>query len=157
MSIAYDLNNRWSSAGAGKIDVRLQSKSIGGAARYSPTKVIDEFSDYEAYDFAGWDGYLAVPIGAETLRAARRFKQLLPRRVPKPDIAPGADGTIGFEWRSGPPSRRTVTFIEIGPGDAVKALRVYPSAKSPATWPQRPVRVETLDFISLLFPPDEPY
>ena len=156
MSVAYDLNNRWSITGPIKIDTRLRPKSIGGTY-YAAVTGSDQFSDYEGYNFSDWDGFGAVAIAEETIHAARRFYSLLPRRVPRPDIAPGADGTIGLEWRFGPSTGRTVTFIEIGPGDAVKAFRIYPSDTSPSVWPKRPIRTDTVDFISQLFPSDESY
>ena len=70
---------------------------------------------YDRYAVPNWDGYDADPITAETLSAARKFMTMLPATLGKPDIAPGADGTIGFEWilASGPLRK---LFIDIGPG-----------------------------------------
>lgn len=55
----------------------------------------DDLSDYEDYDFEDWDGYGGKPITAETLALARAINDLLKQ---PPHIAPGGDGTIGFEW-----------------------------------------------------------
>lgn len=55
----------------------------------------DDLSQYEDYDFEGWDGYGGKPITAETLALARAINDLLKQ---PPAIAPGGDGTIGFEW-----------------------------------------------------------
>lgn len=85
--------------------------------------VPDRFTDYESYDVSGWDGYDADPITADTLRVARHFAQSLPRHVPSSDIAPGADGTIGFEWRIGRHSDVVAIFVEVGPGDNMGAFK----------------------------------
>ena len=70
---------------------------------------------YEAYAHSNWDGYDAEPISPETLRAARFFLSMLPETLGEPDIAPGADGTIGLEWSfTDRPLRKL--FIDIGPG-----------------------------------------
>jgi hypothetical protein len=57
-----------------------------------------ELSGYEDYNSANWDGYGAQPVKPETLNVARIIAAML--REP-PDIAPGGDGSIGFEWVSG--------------------------------------------------------
>ena len=96
-----------------------------GAARYPSTSPVpDEFSEYELYDVRDWDGYDAAPITSETVQTARSFKLLLPREAPEPDIAPGGDGTIGFEWRFGSPEHRSLILVDVGPGDLITARRV---------------------------------
>lgn len=55
----------------------------------------DRFDGYEQYNFRGWDGYDGLPITPETLRLAKAIDSLLSE---PPHIAPGGDGTIGFEW-----------------------------------------------------------
>jgi hypothetical protein len=96
-----------------------------GASRYSSTAPVpDEFSGYELYKVPDWDGYGAEPITSETVQAARSFKLLLPMDAPQPDIAPGGDGTIGFEWRSGSPGMRSLILVDIGPGDLITPRRV---------------------------------
>ena len=121
--------------------------------------IMDEFSQYDLYNLLlhapDWDGFGAEPISSETIRAARRFKSLWPRHIPIADIAPGADGTIGFEWRSGLPSDRTVVLIEVGPGNTVKALRAHPGNKPLDRWGPSSVMIGNLGFLDILFPPDE--
>ena len=70
---------------------------------------------YERYSVPNWDGYGADPITAETLTAARSLMRMLPSTFGAPDVAPGADGTIGLEWisSSGPLKK---LYIDIGPG-----------------------------------------
>jgi hypothetical protein len=113
----------------------LRSTDEYGAWQAGP----DEFSDYESCDFSDWDGNGAKPITAATIQAARRLKALLPPDAGSPDIAAAADGTIGFEWRSSPNQDRTITLVEVGPGDTVKASRFYTS-RMPESWAPVPVR-----------------
>lgn len=54
--------------------------------------------EYEGYNVGNWDGYGAEPIKPETLAFAQKLAALLER---KPDDAPGGDGSICWEWRSG--------------------------------------------------------
>jgi hypothetical protein len=123
----------------------------GTAATYrGSTRTTDEFSAYEDYDFPDWDGSNAAPITLETVNAARRLRNLLPRSVPSPDIAPGGDGTIGFEWRSG----QEITFIEVGPGKTVKASRFFPN-RPPETWPQKLIPFGIHSLLHTLFPANE--
>jgi hypothetical protein len=79
----------------------------------------DEFSEFELYDISDWDGYGADPITASTIATARSFYRMLPRILPPPDIAPGADGTIGFEWRLGSKETYKLFFVDIGPGEYI--------------------------------------
>jgi hypothetical protein len=87
----------------------------------------DPLAGFEEYDFSGWDGERAEPIQAATIRNARRFFDFLltlPREGTAPNVSPGADGTIGFEWR--PPSGGLKKlFVEIRPDDTVRAYWVY--------------------------------
>jgi hypothetical protein len=82
----------------------------------------DRFTEYEAYHVPSWDGYGAEPILPETVRAARSLSRLLPPEAPEPDIAPGGDGTIGFEWYSS--IGREWILVDVGPGELVKARRM---------------------------------
>jgi hypothetical protein len=75
----------------------------------------DPLRGYERYSVPNWDGYDAEPISAETISAARSFLKMLPTRLGSPDIAPGSDGTIGFEWIFEDQKTRKL-FIDIGPG-----------------------------------------
>ena len=53
---------------------------------------------FEAYSIEGWDGYDAEPLSKNALDAARDWLDALPHWIPNPDIAPGADGSIGIDW-----------------------------------------------------------
>jgi len=105
-----------------------QATAVGN---YAPTPTIrdqfttpDKFTDYESYNVPGWDGYDADPITIETVQAARYFARQLPRHLLPADIAPGADGTIGFEWQMGGNGDKSETiFVEVGPGDTISAFR----------------------------------
>ena len=152
MSLSYEFDHDYRpTAGLSRFDVGQLPASTGGVS-YAEIVTDDEFSEYEQYNVPDWDGCGAEPITKETVEAARRFKSLWPRSIPLADIAPGADGTIGFEWRSGPEPERTVTYIEVGPGDTVRALRVYSDGRPPDRWEPRPVKIGTLDFLEILFP-----
>lgn len=98
--------------------------SLDDLIGYVPVPTEDEFSDYESYNVPDWDGYGAAPVTGETVRAARDFKGLFPLHIPTGDVAPGADGTIGFEWRRGSPANRVYILVDIGPGDKVVGRRV---------------------------------
>lgn len=49
-----------------------------------------------------WDGYGAAPVNLQAVQRAWDLLELLPSWVPKPMIAPEADGEVLVEWRSGP-------------------------------------------------------
>ena len=76
----------------------------------------DPLAGYERYASPNWDGFDAEPIARATLASARRFLGLLPDTLGAPDIAPGADGTIGLEWSFTDGQLRKL-FIDIGPGN----------------------------------------
>ncbi len=75
---------------------------------------VDPLAGYERYASANWDGHNADPVTRATLTAARRFLRQLPDTLGAPDIAPGADGTIGLEWSFKDRPLRKL-FIDIGP------------------------------------------
>src|SRR2546429_568723 len=100
-----------------------------------PTKKISEnlfatdmndaaFLGFSEYAIRDWDGDGAEPITSETLDFARRVHSALPRALRPADIAPGGDGTIGFEWQEGPAERRKFTIIKVGPDDRVAARKL---------------------------------
>lgn len=125
--------------------------SSGWSGHYTPIlPKDDEITEFEEYDVPDWDGYGAAPISRATTHAARRFMSLLPRTSPPADIAPGADGTIGFEWRIGSGPGTTSVFVDIGPGDSIKARRIV--AGRPETWPTRPLNIGAYHLMPLLFP-----
>jgi hypothetical protein len=103
---------------------RLITASTAGIYRRTPN--VDQFTEYESYR-ENWDGYGADPIAMETVDAARQFWRLLPREIRAPDVAPGADGTIGFEWREGGRGNRKIVVVEIGPGASVTARVAHPN------------------------------
>lgn len=73
------------------------------------------FEAYEReYSTPNWDGYGASPISAQTLLAARNIRACFPGDFAHPHIAPGADGSVGFEWITGGPVRKI--FLDVGPG-----------------------------------------
>jgi hypothetical protein len=131
MSGAYqfdDPNVRVRSSGTGPVRIAryaLPLSVFGGGSYKTALLATDLFAEYEAYNVPGWDGYDAEPVTNETVDTARRFRRLLPRALRAPDIAPGADGTIGFEWRHGPRNHYKLIFVEIGPGDRVAARIVH--------------------------------
>jgi hypothetical protein len=103
---------------------RPSTASTFGVYRIS-TPHLDRFTEYEAYN-ENWDGFGAEPITRETVDAARQLWHSLPRDLRAPDVAPGADGTIGFEWREGAPDNRKIFVIEIGPGALITARVSHP-------------------------------
>jgi hypothetical protein len=105
----------------------VSSHSVGATSYPVPSIFPDEFSEYETYSMPNWDGYDAEPILPETVRAARSLNRLLPREAPEPDIAPGGDGTIGFEWYSA--AEKRWTLVDVGPGELIKARRMYDTGR----------------------------
>jgi hypothetical protein len=99
-------------------------KAVGGGWYTAHSPASDEFSSFESYDIDDWDGYGAKPITADTVKAARSFRNMFDRDIPQADIAPGADGTIGFEWRLGVSDKSTRILIDVGPGGRVFARRI---------------------------------
>lgn len=81
----------------------------------------DQLAGFESYAVANWDGYEAEPIMPRTLAAARQFLSALSR---SPDVAPGADGSIGFEWRfaEGPMKLLMIGFGDVDGEPGVEAL-----------------------------------
>jgi hypothetical protein len=75
---------------------------------------------------------------------------LLPRELRSADIAPGADGTIGFEWRTGSGDQRIVTIIDVGPGDRIVARRLFSNEKT-IEYDQTKVRTDAAALIKPLF------
>lgn len=108
-----------------------------GVFRHILPRAPDRFTDYEFYDADDWDGYGALPISRETVESARRFFLQIPRRFDYVDIAPGSDGTIGFEWRFGTGLNRSFVLIDVGPGEVLSARKIDPSGKITSFPPTR--------------------
>jgi hypothetical protein len=86
--------------------------------------VVDPFEGFEQYAQPNWDGFDALPVLPETVSSARKlYRSIEPelRKLKRPNIAPGSDGTVGFEWhyRGGEIKK---LFIEVQPQ---KKVRVY--------------------------------
>ena len=128
MNVAYPLRDRPPTFVSGVITwvTKYVVDTLAPPGMYASVNTLDVFSEFELYSFAGWDGYDAEPILLETVRASRALYRLLPMDALRPDIAPGADGTIGFEWRSGSTTNRSFVIIEVGPRGRVVASRIAP-------------------------------
>lgn len=140
MSIAYPIDDRRISPSAS----RSRTLNLGDWVQFlAPPAFVpvvslhDEFSEYEAYDVEDWDGYGAAPISIVTVNAARSFKRMLPRDTPLPDIAPGGDGTVGFEWRFGPPGEHCFVLVDVGPADLITARKINEDGAVKAFAPTR--------------------
>jgi hypothetical protein len=125
-------------------------------AAYKPQPVqSDIFSDYELYNFSDWDGCDAEPISAETIAAARRLLRLLPRSAAATaEVAPGGNGTIGFQWTIGSGLDRIVKYIEVGPGHIAKAS-TFADGRTTKRWPTRALSIGVYNFVPALFPHHE--
>jgi hypothetical protein len=109
----------------------------------------DPLAGYERYASPNWDGFDAEPVTRATLASARRFLRLLPDTFGAPDIAPGADGTIGLEWSfTDRPLRKL--FIDIGPGNVWSGYwRLASGGRE--TLPQRLIDEDTSPALTNLF------
>lgn len=126
LSLAYDYRPMTSSSSGARIIKKNNTmRAISSSGTYSAVAPSDAFSEYETYNCPDWDGYGAQPISQQTVRAARSFSYLLPISGQRPDVAPGADGTIGFEWRFGARENREFILIDVGPANRVVAKRVF--------------------------------
>ena len=109
----------------------------------------DPLAGYERYASPNWDGFDAEPVTRATLASARRFLRLLPDTFGAPDIAPGADGTIGLEWSfTDRPLRKL--FIDIGPGNFWSGYWRLASGER-ETIPQRQIDEDTGPALIALF------
>jgi hypothetical protein len=127
--------------------------ATGSDVVYDIRKLVpDLFTEFEVYDVQNWDGEDAEPIIHETVEAARQFNQFLPRELSPPDIAPGADGTIGFEWREGPRDHRTYVIVEVGPGDIIRARRISEAGQVSRFAPVTARSGSVAHLLSMLFP-----
>jgi hypothetical protein len=144
MTIAYPIEGFKSSTATkpGPIFFPKRAEPIGldKLVRYQVPPGPDPLTAFEAYDISNWDGYDADPIAPETVSAARAFWLLLTMELQPADIAPGGDGTIGFEWRTGSPGHRTHIEFAVGPGSKLVAQVIHPGGRL-ETFP--PTRVET--------------
>jgi hypothetical protein len=109
----------------------------------------DALLGYERYLTPNWDGYDADPITPATLSAARTFLGMLPRMFGEPDIAPGADGTIGLEWVFNDRPLRKF-FIDIGPGGVWSGYWRRATGQSEAL-PMSPIGPATKQLLDALF------
>jgi hypothetical protein len=89
----------------------------------TPSVSVDEAYDRslqalrEAADEAarpGWDGHGGQPVSRVTVSQALTFLDLLPSRLPGPDISAHPDGELAFEWFRGPRRLLTVSVNESG-------------------------------------------
>jgi hypothetical protein len=91
--------------------------------------VVDPFEGFEQYSEPNWDGFDALPILSRTIADARKLYRFIEpdlRRLKRPNIAPGSDGNIGFEWyyRGGEIKK---IFIEVQPQGKVRGYCVRAS------------------------------
>jgi len=61
----------------------------------------DELADViQSCSTAGWDGYDAEPVSAESEIAALQLIESLPEYILSPDVVPEPSGGIALEWRT---------------------------------------------------------
>jgi hypothetical protein len=109
----------------------------------------DPLAGYERYAGTNWDGCGAEPITRATLASARLFLSRLPDTLGAPDVAPGAEGTIGLEWSFRDQKVRKL-FIDIGPGNVWSASWRRASGER-QTLPQRQIDEDTGAVLAGLF------
>lgn len=82
----------------------------------SPARQVDALAGFEHYTEDDWDGQGASRIQDATIEVARRIISGLLPPLQKPEIAPGADGSIGMEWVWDLNGTKAKVFIDVGPG-----------------------------------------
>ena len=83
----------------------------------------DPFQDFDtAYSVGDWDGCGAIGLSPEVLACAKSYYShighYLRRSLPKPLIAPGPEGTIGFQWHFKAGDYEKI-FVEILPNEMI--------------------------------------
>jgi hypothetical protein len=108
----------------------------------------DPFKEFPAaYGNDDWDGCGAVAVSGEVLESARSFYRhithFLRTALPRPLIAPGADGSIGFQWQlqSG---EYTKIFVELRPGNAIRSYCVRRADRILEKQPAEPMQPDGL-------------
>jgi hypothetical protein len=109
----------------------------------------EPLADYDTYAVQNWDGYDALPITSEVLRAARSILKSLPSTFGDPVCSPGADGSIVFEWLNDEGPLRKL-FVDIGPGKTWKAYWRLANGKTGAI-PRKGVTMNTIPELQKLF------
>lgn len=82
----------------GGLNLHFQDASEAWSLRMPGHKRSALLVGFDAYMSGGWDGDDAAPITPLALACALEWLRALPFWVPNPEVAPGADGSIGFEW-----------------------------------------------------------
>lgn len=57
-----------------------------------------DLEEIALYSFPNWDGYGADPVGPQAIANADTVLRLLKAAGIQVDVAPGADGSVGFEF-----------------------------------------------------------
>ena len=60
----------------------------------------DLMTAYQTCSEEGWNGYDAMPIIEQTVRAGQTLLELLPDNLMPPEVIPEPTGKICFEWRN---------------------------------------------------------
>jgi hypothetical protein len=60
----------------------------------------DLMTVYQTCSEEGWNGYDAMPIREQTVRAGQALLELLPDNLMPPEVIPEPTGKISFEWRN---------------------------------------------------------
>lgn len=79
-------------------DLRRRRSSAEKETERPQTRSDRLLAGFESYQVPGWDGDEAEPVTVEALDRARELLDALPDWMPDPDVAPGADGSIGLDW-----------------------------------------------------------
>lgn len=63
------------------------------------SKLINEIEELRfEYSKEGWDGYDALPVNKESVRAAVLFAEGLPEKIYTPELAPENSGNLVYDW-----------------------------------------------------------
>ena len=80
-----------------------RSREVFRDSTLGPRETLEELGEvWEECRYPGWDGYGALPVEQDTLRAAYSLIESLPFRFPRPSIGAEPDGQLTLEWRTSP-------------------------------------------------------
>ena len=91
-------------------------------------EALEELGDvWDECRYPDWDGYGALPVEQDTLRAAYSLIESLPLGFPRPSIGAEPDGQLTLEWRKSP---RHILSVSVDPDGYLHYAGIFGTDKS---------------------------